>query len=98
MCGRVFITILLFGILAGCGGGGGGTANGSQTGAAVFTILWPDRSKLIPAASNSIKITVSNTSGYSSTQIAPRPTQGNQSTVTFDNVPAGDLTATAVAY
>src|SRR5437016_1940426 len=81
--------------LAGCGGGA--PSHRAQTGAAVFTIVWPKRSKLIPMAANSIAITI-NGSGYSAGKTLPRPTQGDQTSTTFDNIPVLDLIATAIAY
>src|SRR5438105_1050326 len=86
---------LLVLLVSGCGGGGGGS-NGTA-GSAVFVIHWPDRTRVVPYASNSVKIDISDASGLVATQTIPRPTGAGDSTVTF-NLPAGDYVADAAAY
>ena len=90
------LAVLLTGVVAGCGGGSGGAPAG--TGRATITVTWPDRSRLIPVASNSIKVTFSKGATVVASQVLQRPTQGNQTTATFDALPPGDLTVTAAAY
>jgi hypothetical protein len=96
--GLSLILPLLLVFLFGCGGGrGNNTAGAASRGRAVFNIKWPDRSRLIPAASNSILVGISMPPyGFHKEKIVPRPSTGNTSTVTFDEVPVG--TGTMVAY
>lgn len=85
--------------LAGCGATGASTHGGTgiAQGRATLTIVWPARSRLIPDASNSIVILVKRGSSAVAQQIVPRP-PGSSSTVTFDPLPTGDLSATATAF
>jgi probable HAF family extracellular repeat protein len=78
----------------GCGGSGGGGANGR----AVFKVLWPAPSRLIPLAANSIKIEIRRGANVVGTQVVVRPPQGGQGTANFDTLPVASLTATATAY
>jgi TolB protein len=94
---------LLTGILTGCGGGSGSLSSGagmtgSGMGRAVFTIVWPPRSRLIPLASNSLKITVTQGTNTLSSKVVPRPAQGGHASAEFDALPVGALAATAIAY
>src|SRR5438874_8317728 len=78
----------------GCGGG----APASRTGRATFTVIWPPPSRLIPAASNSIKVDIKDGNQTVASQTLPRPSGGGPATVTFATLPVGALTATATAY
>lgn len=79
-----------------CGGGGGQAS--STGGRAVVSIQWPSRSRLIPAASNSLQITFLQGAQSVATQTVARPASGGQSTLQFDNLPATNLTLTAAAF
>ena len=96
-------------LIHGCGGGdagqalpGGGTpAVGQQgTGRAVFSVRWPDRdaSRLVPVASESIKITLKRGDATVAERLLARPASGGVSDAVFDNLALGDATATATAY
>jgi streptogramin lyase len=82
-------------LLVGCGGHGGG---GAADGRAVITVAWPTRSRLIPAAANSITATFKRGQEVVASQVLSRPANGAQSTATFDNLKVGSLTLTAAAY
>src|SRR5437764_5312212 len=82
-------------ILVSCGTGGG-PAN--RAGSVAMTIIWPPRTKLIPVASNSVRITISNGAAQYGTALLPRPPVGNEASTTFDHVPGGQATVTALAY
>src|SRR5690348_14531889 len=62
----VFVSILgLFCILlAGCGGGSSSATSGGQpgsgTGRAIFTVIWPQTTRLVPEASHSVRVDISN--------------------------------------
>ncbi|HLY65359.1 MAG TPA: Ig-like domain-containing protein, partial [Chloroflexota bacterium] len=94
----------LFGLLlsSGCGSGSGSSATGSSAargdGRATFTVHWPTRSRLIPAASNSIVITLTRGSLFTTKQTLARPAQGGTATATFAGLPVAALSATATAY
>src|SRR5438552_1653442 len=74
------ITLSSVTFLAGCGGSGGGTQS-STTGRATLTIIWPDRSRLIPAASNSIKVAINKGSTAITSNVVARPSGGGAVTI-----------------
>jgi len=98
-------------LLAGCGGGGNGLpGSGGSTatrarGQATVSVTWPERTRLVPDASNSIVITLVKT-GTPLVGAAPapktltRPAAGQPLTTTaqFDNLELGTYTVSAVAY
>jgi hypothetical protein len=90
---NLFLTIALFFIPA-CGGGGG---QSTVTGRAQLTILWPDRSRLIPLAANSIRVEMLQNGAVVAAQLLARPA-GGSTTATFDALPTGALSARATAY
>ncbi|WP_394795867.1 Ig domain-containing protein [Armatimonas sp.] len=96
---RLFLASLALSLLlSGCGGGGkGDTSNSRATGAAEFTINWPETSRLIPTAAQSIKIALSGTASVERTVARP-PVGTNQTTVTFNDLVIGNYTAAASAY
>jgi TolB protein len=92
------IVLLLVGLLAGCGGDAQHAT--VQRGRVSFTIHWPSRSRLIPAAANSIKVVLTDaaTSNSVASQVAARPTTGSQSIITFNGLAPGSLHADLGAY
>lgn len=103
------LLLLLSMLLCGCGGG---SPVGKKTGkgAAVFTIAWPrvqKSTRLIPAASNFIRIQITqpgNTFSVRQDAMRPYPPAGTTNltppvtTLTFNNLPPGQYSATATAY
>lgn len=81
-------------ILSGCGGGGNSSAISTDGGALQVGITWPEASRLIPIASNSIKIDVYDGANLVATELVPKPL----TLATFSNVPTGNLTVVATAY
>ena len=95
------LTALFAASLAGCGGSGGASGVGASVGrgAATLSITWPERSRLIPVASNSITVAFLNSSNLNVGQkTVARPTSGNSTTVSFTGLPAGTLNLRAQAY
>jgi hypothetical protein len=88
----------LLALLAGCGGGGGGGTTPTQTGKAAITITWPNRSRVLPAAANSIKLVFTQNGTILATQVVPRPVAGGTSSVTVEGIHIGTVTVTATAY
>lgn len=86
-------------LLAGCGGSGSSSSSStSGSGVATMVIKWPEATRLIPLAANSITASLySGSTKIKSTTVA-RPTTGNTSTVTFSGLPAGTLSVSAAAY
>src|ERR1051325_9734486 len=89
---KILAACILGAALAGCGGGGG--VAGGATGRATFTVIWPDRSRLIPLAANSIKIDIVRNGNNVGSQTLPRPAGGGPASVSFPLLPTGSLTAT----
>jgi hypothetical protein len=87
-------------LLAGCGGGSTptGTTQAGATGRAVLTVTWPTRSRLVPAASNSIRVVVKQGSVPVEQRLLPRPAGGGMTTASFDALPVGALNIGATAY
>jgi hypothetical protein len=89
--------VMAFSLLPGCGGGAG--APQQDHGTLAFTILWPERSRLIPLAAESIKVVVTLQGTVVAQQVVARPpAPKTSSTVTFDNLPTGDVIITATAH
>jgi hypothetical protein len=92
-------------LLAGCGGGGSGDVSGAS-GAAVFTVHWPTtagtsvRPALIPEATRSITVILTQAAvPVGPPQTVTRDAGGpTTATITYDNLPPGQYTATATAY
>jgi len=62
-------------------------------------MVWPPRAgtRLIPAAANSITLTVSRNSNVLTTKVVARPPGGGVSTIKVDQIPAGDVVIDASA-
>jgi hypothetical protein len=97
---RLSIFILLCALaslLVGCGGGSGSgtsTLTTSRATRVTFTFEWPAVTRLIPAAAQSIKLDIRDSSGLIASQIINRP----NTSATFQNLPVGGLTVTATAF
>ncbi len=85
-------------MLTGCGGGGENKLQPQRNVSATITIKWPARSRLIPAAANSVKVVAYNLSGFTAPRVLNRPTEGGLSTATFDRLPAGWIYFNADAF
>ena len=91
------LTLLVAGtpllLSAGCGGGGnnplGQSAQTRKTGGLTLSVTWPDRSRLIPDASESIVVTVRKANATLRTATLQRPAAGQPLTTTasFDDLP-----------
>jgi hypothetical protein len=104
-----FYVLLLCGVLlagvggSGCGGGENRSPNGltsataTATGRASFTVRWPERGRLIPSASSSIRVTLTKGSALVAERLLTRPATGTTTTADFDRLPVGDVTFRAVA-
>lgn len=90
--------------LAGCGGGSGSNgslgATNATTGRAAFKVAWAQpksKSRLVPLAAQSIKVTIINGGKTLQTQTVKRPDNG-VSAVQFDGLPVGALQAVASSF
>ena len=90
--------VLLGAMISGCGGGGSSVQPAAITGRFAVTIKWPSRSRLIPAAANSIKLTLSGDKGVLGTALLARPATGTESSTTFNGLSAGAVTLAASAF
>lgn len=103
------LTLLVAGtpllLSTGCGGGGIGSPSHSaptrKTGGLTLSVTWPDRTRLIPDASESIVVTVRKGAATLRTTTLQRPAAGQPLTTTasFDDLPVGnDYTVSAEAF
>ena len=90
---RFLIPVVMTTFILGCGGGG----NSAQTGRVRINFYWPS-SAVMPAASNSIKFVIRRDNVTLDTKVISRPEGAEITTVEFQNLPVGDLTATASAH
>ncbi|MBS1725989.1 MAG: Ig-like domain-containing protein [Armatimonadetes bacterium] len=81
--------------LSGCAGS---SSSASATGQATMTITWPDQSRLIPEASNSINVSLWQGTTVIASKTVARPTSSSQSTLSFTGLPSGTLTLVAQAF
>lgn len=100
----VFCLLFLGGfVLSGCGGGGGAqgdkaSSSSEPAGQAAFTVRWPEPSRLIPFASNSIKVQVMRGDAFLGERLLVRPAGGGETSAIFERLSTGDAVATATAY
>lgn len=101
---RLLIALCATLLMAGCGGWVGSRLGSGQTsisnrGKAEIRFVWPERSRLIPLAANSIRLRLSN-ANQTYTQVVNRPTAvgSNATPIVFDPIEVGDYTVTAEAF
>lgn len=101
---RLLIALCATLLLAGCGGWvgsrlGSGNTSSTSRGKAEIRFVWPERSRLIPLAANSIRLRLSN-ANQTYTQVVNRPTAAGSDTtpIVFDPIDIGDYTVTAEAF
>lgn len=90
---------LMVGLLnVGCAGNSSDTEFALE-GRAAVNITWPEPSRLIPDASNAITISLRDGDAILGEMTVARPTTGSStSRVEFSDLPARDMTLSAVAY
>ncbi|MBB6051158.1 Ig-like domain-containing protein [Armatimonas rosea] len=94
-------TLPLLGVattLTGCGGASSLATVAAATGRATLSITWPEATRLIPTAANSITISFLQGTTVVNTQTVARPANGSSSTLSFETLPLGSLTVVASAY
>jgi 6-phosphogluconolactonase (cycloisomerase 2 family) len=92
---HLLATLLAASFLNGCGGG----SNGGQAGRLSLTVHWPQPSRLIPVASNSIKAVLTRGTTTLGTRTLVRPQEGTWvTTVTFEDLEAGPVALIATAF
>jgi hypothetical protein len=88
-------------LTSGCGGAGSrDTASGAAratNGRATFTVRWPERSRLIPFAAESIRVSIHKGDSVLGEALLTRPTSGGTATANFDRLPTGNALVTATA-
>lgn len=70
----------------------------AERGRVQFKIVWPERTRLIPVAAESIKIVVRNGTQEVTRKTIPRPTSGNSTIVHIDDLPSGVLSCDVSAH
>lgn len=85
-------------ILAGCGSSASNAVAPAGTGRATLTLKWPERSRVIPFAAESIKVRVIQGAKVLGESILPRPQSGGTATATFDSLPLAEVQIQAWAY
>ncbi len=95
---RILSVAAVASLLVGCGGGGGNSA--ARTGKLSLKVIWPKRTKLIPARSNSIRAVVTGGAQTLGSQliVGSDGPLNDPSIVTFNNLPVGAVTLTATAF
>ncbi len=94
---RLVWVLGIIGAVLGCGGSGL-IKTPVTLGRATFTVEWPTDTRLIPLASNSIRVTLWQGTESITSQLLVRPNSGGSTTADFSNLPIGDMVATAQAY
>lgn len=89
------IAAILVASSVGCAGS---SVDGTASGQATMSITWPERTRVIPVAANSITVTFWKGTTVVSTKTVARPTVGNQSTVSFTSLASGTYTVVAQAF
>src|SRR5687767_6651010 len=79
--------------LTSCGG-----TDSADSGRAVFTIVWPESSRLIPEASQSVRVEIRRNNVVIAIRVIPRPVGGGPASADFQNLPVGPVTAVATAH
>jgi hypothetical protein len=98
---RAAALLLALILLTSCGTSPNGNSGATRgPGKATISIKWPipGKARVIPAASQSITITIQQGKTVLQTQTVARPTTGNTSSTVFTNLPLGSLLFTATAY
>lgn len=90
-------SVLLFLALAAVAGCGGSGAPGTTSGVSM-RVQWPDASRLIPAATRSVQVTIRDASGFETFRVVNRPETGNLSTMVFFGLTPGNLSFSAKAF
>src|SRR5438105_633967 len=83
-------------LASGCGGSSGGGS--PDTGDVVVRITFPIASRLIPRASNSVRIRVLIGQSPIAQAIVARPAQGGTATATLNSVPVGSVSIDSAAF
>jgi hypothetical protein len=91
MIRKQFLTLVGLALLAGCGGGSPGPA----TGRASVRIVWPEESRLVPRASQSLEVVVRDEDGV---VVGSATLNRPSSSATLSPLPTGTLTASARAF
>lgn len=94
-----FLAVASFTSLVGCGGGGSSsTTNTQDSGTARVSIKWPETTRLIPAAANSVTVSFLRGASVVSSKTVARPDDGATTTVEFTGLPVQALTLRAQAF
>ncbi|MGC4045954.1 MAG: Ig-like domain-containing protein [Armatimonas sp.] len=90
---RVLYLAALAPWLCSCGGG-----QIAATGRATVSVTWPESSRLIPQAANSIQVTLIHEASVVGTAILERPVGGGSAQASFENLPVGQFQIVATAH
>jgi hypothetical protein len=90
----IALVILLTQGLIGCGGG----STSSKYGSVSFRVQWPERNRLIPTASDSIKVEVKDGEKVVGSLVLQRPAEGGVSEAKIGSLPVKTLTNVVTAY
>ena len=98
----LMIALICLGVALGCGGAKTNPAPENSRSASVsFTVRWPERTRLIPLAAQSIRVQLRDARlqglEFFIDRLIPRPASG-VSTLTFNDLPVQDITITVKAF
>lgn len=87
-------------LMTGCSGGGsrGASVTSDAGRSLIFSVQWPERSRLVPVASESIIVRIQRDGQTVAERTVNRPASGSATRVTLERLPPGELTAIANAY
>lgn len=91
--GRVIYLAALTPLLCSCGGGRVAT-----TGRATVSVTWPESSRLIPLAANSVLVILKQNGQWVEQIILDRPAGGGTAQASFENLPVGEFQVAASAH
>lgn len=98
--GLMLVALSLPIIFLGCGGGSNALAPTpvAKTSALAFSVKWPAATRMIPQMANSIRVDILCADGHADSRILNRPPEGEVSSTTFEQLAAGLVTVTAIAF
>lgn len=100
-CAVLLLGSLCGGLVSGCGGASTASSQAATapvTGRTMVSVRWPEGSRLIPFAANSIRVQVVKGNSLLGEALLVRPPNGGPVTMTIDRLPVGNAVMRASAH